>query len=555
MTPPDVLVEYDPDISLFAQLETARQEEEKYKTASTKEKTARSLQKIIDNSMVRLTLSEQRINNSVNNLAKPETVDKMKESVSNFMSKPRTMPTVGLGRAPVFLNKYSMAKKFTTKDGESDDKKTESIQEEDKSKPATKPMDKMNFKLPSLPSSLPSEKDIDSKETTDSAPSSEDKAEEPSTDTEKKEEPAASPSKKMSTAFASFTQRVQQQSNKTISSSPVASDNTTPDSEDTPVSTTKSLTFSSFANRIKQVKVTDKDPERTNKSAPPSEDKAVDADNTISESPSKKVSSAFASLKSAAASALDNKQSSTTEGETVEEKSISSFSSFTNRIKVNKSEPPTVSSSEERKDATADPKADEKSEEESPKEATSDRLNKFKLSMGTSLSGFREKVAESRASNSPATGKDDEGKATDTSNTDVSMLSNKFTTSFSSMKSKFTTSAQPTTATTSSSEQKGEEGSVSTTLSSLGKLLTTDEPRPKTRFQRADEEEAISFDSDEAQTSTVSTADESNDLLLGLDSDLTDVSLTNSGSGEDKEDKPQVEKEALKETTESESTQ
>ena len=550
MTPPDVLVEYDPDISLFAQLETARQEEEKYKTASTKEKTARSLQRIIDNSMVRLTLSEQRINNSVNNLAKPETVDKMKESVSNFISKPRTMPTVGLGRAPVFLNKYSMAKKFTTKDGESDSKKTEPIQEEDKSKPATKPADKMNFKLPSLPSSLPSEKDIDNKETTDSAPSSEDKAEEPSTDTEKKEELAASPSKKMSTAFASFTQRVQQQSNKTISSSPAASDNTTPESEDTPA---KSLTFSSFANRIKQVKVTDKEPEETDNNSPFSEDKAVDADNTTSESPSKKVSSAFASLKSAAASALDNKQSSTTEGETVEEKSsISSFSSFTNKIKLNKSEPPTSSScSEESKDATADPKAAEKSEKESPKDATSERLNKFKLSMGTSLSGFREKVAETRASNSaPATNNNDEG-----TTTEESRLSSKFTTSLSSMKNKFTTAAQPTTATTNSLEQTGEEGSVSTTLSSLGKLLTTDEPRPKTRFQRADEEEAISFDSDEAQTSTVSTADESNDLLLGLDTDLTDVSLTNSGSGEDKEDKPPVEKEKLEETTtESEAT-
>ena len=123
------------------------------------------------------------------------------------------------------------------------------------------------------------------------------------------------------------------------------------------------------------------------------------------------------------------------------------------------------------------------------------------------------------------------------------------------MKNKFTTD-QPTFETTKSSEQTGEEGSISTTLSSLGKLFTTDEPRPKTRFQRADEEEAISFDSDEAQTSTVSTADESNDLLLGLDTDLTDVSLTNSGSGEEKEDKPPVEKEKPEETTtESESTQ
>jgi len=470
------------------------------------------------------------------------------------------MPTVGLGRAPVFLNKYSMAKKFAAKDGESNNKKIESIQEEDKSKPATKPADKMNFKLPSLPSSLPSEKDIDNKETTDSAPSSEDKAEELSTDIEKKEEPAASPSKKMSTAFASFTQRVQQQSNKTISASPGASDNTTPESEDTPASTTKSLTFSSFANRIKQVKVTDKESEDTDNSSPSSEDKAVDADNTTSESPSKKVSSAFASLKSAAASALDNKQSSTTEGETVKEEksSISSFSSFTNRIKVNKSEPPTVSSSEESKDATANPKAAEKSEEEkNPKDATSDRLNKFKLSMGTSLSGFREKVAESRVSNAaPATNDDGENKAPEKSS--EASFGNKFTTSigsFSSMKSKFTTAAQPTTDITKSSEQTDEEGSVSTTLSSLGKLLTTDEPRPKTRFQRADEEEAISFDSDEAQTSTVSTADESNDLLLGLDSDLTDVSLTNSGSGEDKEDKPPVEKEKREETTtESEAT-
>ena len=40
MIPEEVLVEYDPSVSLFAQLEKARQEEEVYKNAPASQKTA-----------------------------------------------------------------------------------------------------------------------------------------------------------------------------------------------------------------------------------------------------------------------------------------------------------------------------------------------------------------------------------------------------------------------------------------------------------------------------------------------------------------------------------
>ena len=40
MIPEEVLVEYDPSVSLFAQLERARQEEEVYKNAPASQKTA-----------------------------------------------------------------------------------------------------------------------------------------------------------------------------------------------------------------------------------------------------------------------------------------------------------------------------------------------------------------------------------------------------------------------------------------------------------------------------------------------------------------------------------
>ena len=86
MGPGQVLIEYDPDASLFAQLETARQEEEVYKNAPATAKTAMTLQKIIDRSMVRLTLEEQRINDLANDLAKPETVDMMKHKVVNSLA-------------------------------------------------------------------------------------------------------------------------------------------------------------------------------------------------------------------------------------------------------------------------------------------------------------------------------------------------------------------------------------------------------------------------------------------------------------------------------------
>jgi hypothetical protein len=115
LPPSEALIDYDPVISLFAQLEVARQNQEEYKTAPTREKTARTLQKIIDVSMTRLTLEEQRINGLASDLSKPETVDKMKQSVSNLFHRPTTQQketSVSLGRTPpLFFSKTVVSSK------------------------------------------------------------------------------------------------------------------------------------------------------------------------------------------------------------------------------------------------------------------------------------------------------------------------------------------------------------------------------------------------------------------------------------------------------------
>ena len=90
LPPSYVLVDYDPLVSLFAQLEASHQEQEEYKNAPAREKTARTLQKIIDNSMTKLTLEEQRLNNLASDLARPENVDKMKQSMRTLTQKVST---------------------------------------------------------------------------------------------------------------------------------------------------------------------------------------------------------------------------------------------------------------------------------------------------------------------------------------------------------------------------------------------------------------------------------------------------------------------------------
>ncbi len=56
-----VLVDYDDKASLFADLERSYQAQKDYSNASTRRKTSLALQKLIDNSMTRLTLLENRL--------------------------------------------------------------------------------------------------------------------------------------------------------------------------------------------------------------------------------------------------------------------------------------------------------------------------------------------------------------------------------------------------------------------------------------------------------------------------------------------------------------
>ena len=57
----EVLVDYDEESSLFADLEKSYQSQKEFSTASARRKTTLAMQKLIDNSMVRLTNAESQI--------------------------------------------------------------------------------------------------------------------------------------------------------------------------------------------------------------------------------------------------------------------------------------------------------------------------------------------------------------------------------------------------------------------------------------------------------------------------------------------------------------
>ena len=61
LTPTKVLVDYDDQTSLFADLERSYQAQKEYSNASTRRKTTLALQKLLDNSMTRITMLENRI--------------------------------------------------------------------------------------------------------------------------------------------------------------------------------------------------------------------------------------------------------------------------------------------------------------------------------------------------------------------------------------------------------------------------------------------------------------------------------------------------------------
>ena len=139
--PSNVLVDYDPVASLFALLEVSHQDQTAYMNAPAREKTARTLQKIIDKSMTRLTLEEQRLNGLASDFTRPENVDKMKQSMRNLSQKVSTAGAgISFGKtAPLF-----MTKKFasTSKTDES----THKGEETPKAASMTSFAEKMKFK-------------------------------------------------------------------------------------------------------------------------------------------------------------------------------------------------------------------------------------------------------------------------------------------------------------------------------------------------------------------------------------------------------------------------
>ena len=74
----EVLVDYDEASSLFADLERSYQEQKEFKSASARKKTTMAMQKLLDNSMTRLTIAENRIEDFTDRFisARKETTDK-----------------------------------------------------------------------------------------------------------------------------------------------------------------------------------------------------------------------------------------------------------------------------------------------------------------------------------------------------------------------------------------------------------------------------------------------------------------------------------------------
>ena len=355
LSPEEVLIDYDPDASLFAQLEITRQEQERFKSASNREKTARAVQRIIDNSMTRLTLAEMRINSSAAGLSSPQNVVKVKQSVSGLTKQ---MPSVSFGRSPPLF----MAKKLAPADEGSDKQKNVTLDEDKKDKSTLTG----NFRLPSLKSDSSSQRDL-SESNADSStatPVVTDQGE--SQETIDKGTSKTQPS--FSTAFSSFTQRMQQNaksggepappidSPKEIetgesklpkiqlelaknSLSSFANRIKAADSKGTPTDTTTSSTkeegpskisssFSSFAAKMKTSAAA------TGSTAVDDPEKASTADATTTsstkeEGPSK-ISASFSSfaakMKTAAAAVDDSEKAPTSSMST-------SFSSFANKMK------------------------------------------------------------------------------------------------------------------------------------------------------------------------------------------------------------------------------
>ena len=87
LTTTTALIDYDKDISNFAELEHAYQEQKALANSSTSERTAKALQKLIDRNMTSLTVSESRIEEMYADLASKERREKVRQTVSNQTAK------------------------------------------------------------------------------------------------------------------------------------------------------------------------------------------------------------------------------------------------------------------------------------------------------------------------------------------------------------------------------------------------------------------------------------------------------------------------------------
>ncbi|KAL9190186.1 hypothetical protein ACHAXT_007397 [Thalassiosira profunda] len=522
MSPPEVLVDYDPEVSLFHQLETARQEEERYKSAPAREKTAKMLQRIIDNSMTRLTIEEQRINS----LAKPETVDKMKQSARNLLgkAKPTTVPSIGFGRTPPLF----MSKSF----------------------PSATKADSETAKKPEVADASESsggENDGKDKETAASSRPPPDSGEAPA------KGESANETSKISGAFASLSQRMQQSALSPKAAAADSGDSTAEGESAAKESAGSKISFASFTNRLKKPSDESKNAAEDGATTGSSTEKETSEESGNNNAP--KATSTFASLsqriqQSAAASvarASDSGQP-TTEGEPAQKEKLSfsftkekmSFSSFTKRAQPHISE--TAKAVE---DKTLDEGSETTEDEPKPGVATSERLSGFTKSFGGSLSALKEKAAAVKEANGKKDTEKGNGETTSEEEqhptTDEGRFANR-SKSFGGLSARLKSKQE---SNTEPKKPEGEDSVVSSLeQSSLGFLLK-DEPRPKTRFQRLEEpEESISFDDDTKPPTPDSQEGGLNDLFLGLDPEphgdptkdlFADVSLSDSG-----EDPPAV---------------
>jgi len=80
------LVDYDEELSLFGQLETSYKEQVEFENAPAREKAKKTAQKLLDNSMARLTMTEYRLESVASELTSTEGRQKVRQSVSTFFS-------------------------------------------------------------------------------------------------------------------------------------------------------------------------------------------------------------------------------------------------------------------------------------------------------------------------------------------------------------------------------------------------------------------------------------------------------------------------------------